>query len=118
MYSRCEIFDLDAKLHVTVHRNRGRAIDVLSNVHVATGSAAGRMLNVAGYWVGVGQGRSEDTAGAPGAGLGIDRGCQSEEEYGSGERFGKHLNKEWMKVRRMAAGSARDRLCRTRSLRM
>ena len=67
------------------------------------------MLNVAGSWVGVGQGRSEDTARA----LGIDRGCQSEEEYGSGEGFGKHLNKEWMKVRRMAAGSARDRLCRT-----
>jgi hypothetical protein len=57
------------------------------------------MLNVAGYWVGVGQGRSEDTARA----LGIDRGCQSEEEYGSGEGFGEHLNKEWMKVRRIAA---------------
>ena len=99
MYSRCKIFDLDAKLHVTVQRNRCRTIDVLSNVHVATGSAAGRMLDIAGSRVGVGQGRSEDTARA----LGIDRGCQSEEEYGSDEGFGEHLNKEWMKVRRIAA---------------
>ena len=76
------------------------------------------MLNVADSWVGVVQGRSEDTAGALGTGLGIDRECQSEDEYGSGEGFGEHLNNEWMKVRRMAAGSARDRLCRTRPLRM
>jgi hypothetical protein len=50
----------------------------LRNVHVATGGVTGRMLNVAGSWVGVVQGRSEDTARALVTGLGIDRGCQSD----------------------------------------
>jgi hypothetical protein len=60
------------------------------------------MLNVAGFWgAGDAEGRSDDT-------LGSDRGCQSEEEYGSGEGLGEHIDNEWMK------GLARDRLCRTR----
>jgi hypothetical protein len=71
------------------------------------------MQNVVNPWVGVAQGRSEDTAAfgtAIGTGLGIDRGCQSKEECGSGEGVEEHLNNEWMKVRRMAEGSAGDRL--------
>jgi hypothetical protein len=84
----------------------------LRNGDTATGSAVGRMLNVAGSWGAAdAEGRSDDT-------LGSDGGCQSEEEYGSGEGFGEHLNNECMKVGRMAAGSTRDRLCRTRPLRM
>jgi hypothetical protein len=74
----------------------------LRNVYSATGSAFGRLLNVAGSWVADAEGRSDDTVGS-------DGGCQSEEEYGSGEGLGEHLDNEWMKVRRMAAGSARDR---------
>jgi hypothetical protein len=45
-----------------------------------------------------------------GTGLGIGRGCQSEEEYGSGEGVEEHFENECVEVRRMAAGSARDRL--------
>jgi hypothetical protein len=40
------------------------------------------MLNVASCWVAAdAEGRSDDT-------VGIDRGCQSEEEYGSDEGLG------------------------------
>ena len=84
---------------------------MLRNGHIATGSAVGRMLNVAGSWVADAEGRSDGT-------LGSDGGCQSEEEQGSGEGLGEHLNNGWIEVRRMAAGSARERLCRTRSVRM
>ena len=111
MYSRLEVFDGRRKLSVCVCRNRGGSIEVLTNVYIATGSCFGRMLNVAGSWVAGAEGRSDDT-------LGSDGGCQSEEEYGSGEGLGEHLNNEWMKVRRMTAGSAGDRLCRTCLLRM
>jgi hypothetical protein len=71
------------------------------------------MQNVVNPWAGVAQGRSEDTAAvgtACGTGLGIDRGCQSKEECGSGEGVEEHLNNECVKVRRMAGGAARDRL--------
>jgi hypothetical protein len=76
------------------------------------------MLYVALSWAWGAQGRSDDTS-ALGLGsgvLGIDGGCQSKEEEGSGEGLEEHLDNEWMKVRRMAAG-ARDRLCRTGPLR-
>ena len=70
------------------------------------------MLSVAGNWgVGEADGRSEDT-------IGIDGGCQSKKEYECGEGLGQHLNNEWIEVGRMAAGSARDRLCRMRPLKM
>ena len=71
------------------------------------------MLNVAGSWSTTNaEGGSDDTVGS-------DRGCQSEEEYyGSGEGLGEHLDNECMKVRRVAARSARDGTCRTRLLRM
>jgi hypothetical protein len=106
MYSRIEALDGNLKLSARLCLNRGGRIDVLRNGHTATGAGVGRMLNVAGFWgAGDAEGRSDDT-------LGSDGGCQSEEEYGSGEGLGEHLNNEWMKV------SARDRLCRTRVLRM
>ena len=79
------------------------------------------MLYVGLSWAGSAQGRSDDTAalGLGSAVLGIDGGCQSEEEEGSGDGLEEHFDNECMKVRRMAAGSesARDRLCRTGTLR-
>ena len=70
------------------------------------------MLNVASSWIAADtEGRSDNT-------VGIDGGCQSEEEYGSGEGLGEHLDNEWMKESGMAAGSTRDRLCGTRPLRI
>jgi hypothetical protein len=66
------------------------------------------MLNVARSWATAdAKGRSDDT-------VGIDGGCQSEEEYGSGEGLGEHLDNKWMKERKMAARSARDGQCGTR----
>ena len=61
------------------------------------------MLDIAGSWSAAEtEGRSDDTVGS-------DRGCQSE-EYGSGdEGLGEHINKECIKVRRVAAGSEKDR---------
>ena len=80
----------------------------MRNGDSATGSGVGRMLNVASSWTTAdAEGRSDDT-------VGIDGGCQGEEEHGSGKGLGEHLNNEWMKVSRMAAGSTRDRLCDTR----
>ena len=70
------------------------------------------MLSVVGSWIcREADGRNDDT-------FGIDEGCQSKKEYESGEGLGRHLKNEWMKVRRMAAGSERDRLCGMRPLRM
>jgi hypothetical protein len=112
MYSRIEVCDGRLEQSVFVCRNSGGRIDVLTNGNTATGSALGRMLNVAGSWsAGDAEGRRDGT-------LGSDGGRQSEEEYGSGEGLGEHLSNEWMEVCRMEAGSARDRLCRTSLLRM
>lgn len=109
IYSRVEVFDLNLKRSVCSSLNRGGTSEVTSNGNIATGSVLGRMLNVVGSWVGIAQGRHHDNAfPVPG----IDGGRQSEEECGSGNGFEEHLNNEWMKVRGMAAGSARDRLCR------
>ena len=103
MYSLSEVCDGRVELFVCVCLNSLGRIDVLSNVNTATGSALGRMLNVAGSWsAGDAEGRRDGT-------LGSDGGRQSEEEYGSGEGLGEHLSNEWMKVRRVAARSARDR---------
>ena len=52
---------------------------MLSNGYIATGGGVGRMLNVAGCWA-----AGEAEAGSDDA-VGIDGGCQSEEEYGSDE---------------------------------
>jgi hypothetical protein len=99
---------VNRKLPVGICLCCGGSIDVLRNGRAATGSAAGRFLNVTASWgAGDPHGRSDDTA----RGVGIDGRCQSEEEYGSGEGLEEHLNNEWMKVRRMAGGSAIDRLC-------
>jgi hypothetical protein len=90
------------ELFVCVCLNSLGKIDVLSNVNTATGSVVGGMLNVAGTWsVAAAEVRSDDR-------LGSDGGRQSE-EYESGEGLGEHLSNEWMKVRRVAARSARDR---------
>jgi hypothetical protein len=102
MYSRFEVCDGNLKLSACICRNSAGTIDVLRNGNTATGSAVGRMLNVAGSWVTDTEGRGDDTVGS-------DRRCQSEEEYRSGEGLGEHLNNEWMELRRMAARSARDR---------
>ena len=77
------------------------------------GSHGTRLLNVARSWVAAdAEGRNNDT-------VGIDKGCQSEEEYRSGEGLGEHFNNEKMKECRIVARSTRDRLCsRTRPLRM
>ena len=86
MYSRSEVCDRRCELSVSVCLNSGRCIDVLSNGYSATGSGVGRMLNVARSWATAdAEGRSKDA-------VGIDGGCQSEEEYGSGEGLGEHLD--------------------------
>ena len=108
VYSRSKVCDGNLKLSVCICLNSVGRIEVLSNGYTATGSGVGRMLNVAGSWAAAdAEGRSDDTVGS-------DGGCQSKEEYGSGEGLGEHLDNEWMKVRRMAGGSTRDRLCRMR----
>jgi hypothetical protein len=104
MYSRSEACDGRLKLSVSVCHNGLGRIEILRNGYSATGIGFGRMLNVTRYWVdAAAEGRRDDS-------VGIDEGCQSEEEYGSGEGLGEHFNNEWIKERRMAAGSARDRL--------
>ena len=88
MYSRSEVCDRRRELPVSVCRNSGRCIDVLSNGYSATGSGVGRMLNVARSWTTAdAEGRSKDA-------VGIGGGCQSEEEYGSGEGLREHLDNE------------------------
>jgi hypothetical protein len=110
IYSLNEAYDVRRKFSITVCRKSGGRIEVWTNGHIATRSGLGRTLNVVGPWVAeAAQGRRDDNAALGG----IDGGRQSEEEYGSGERLGEHLNNEWMEVCRMAAGSAKDRLCRT-----
>lgn len=101
-----EIYHGNLKLIVCICLNCVGSIDVLRNGLIATGSATGRLLNVAGSWGAAdAQGRRNDTAIL----VGIDGGRQSEEDYGSGERLEEHLNNGWMEVRRVAAGLARDR---------
>jgi len=88
MYSRSEVCDGRVEQPVSVCLNSAGRIDVLINGNTATGSAVGRMLNVAGSWSAAdAESRSDDT-------LGSDGGRQSEEKYGSGEGLGEHLNKE------------------------
>ena len=112
VHSRSEVCDGRCKLSVSVDLNGAGRIEVLSNAYRATGCSFGRLLNVARSWVAADtEGRSDDT-------VGIDKGCQSEEEYRSGEGLGEHFNNERIKECRMVARSARDRLYRTRSLRM
>src|SRR6266849_630127 len=62
IYSRSEVYDVNLKLPVCICLNRGGTTEVLSNGLVATGSAGGRMLNVADTWVGDAQGRGDDNA--------------------------------------------------------
>jgi hypothetical protein len=112
VYSRSEVCDGRCKLSVSVGLNGAGRIEVLSNGYRATGGGIGRLLNVARSWVAAdAEGRRDDT-------VGIDKGCQSEEEYRCGEGLGEHFNNERMKECRMVARSARDRLCKTRPLRM
>ena len=88
MYSRSEVCDQRHKPSVFVCLDSVGRIEVLSNGYSATGSGVGRMLNVARSWATAdAEGRSDDT-------VGIDEGCQSEEEYGSGEGLGEHFNNE------------------------
>jgi hypothetical protein len=88
MYSRNEVTDVGRKVSTCICRNRSGTIEVLSDVYIATGLAAGRVLNVALFW---------DTFNAESrinGSLGIDGRRQNKEEYGSGEEFGEHLNKQ------------------------
>ena len=112
VYSRSEVCDGRCNISVSIRLKGGRRIEVLRNGYIATGSGIGRLLNVARSWVAAdAEGRRDDT-------VGIDKGCQSEEEYRSSEGLGEHFNNERMKECGMVARSARDRLCRTRPLRM
>jgi hypothetical protein len=79
IYSRREACNGNLKLPVCICLNRVGTIEVLSNGYIATGGGVGRMLNVAGCWA-----AGEAEAGSDDA-VGIDGGCQSEEEYGSDE---------------------------------
>ena len=108
MYSRIEVCDARRKLTASVCLDSLGRIDVLGDGYTATGRGIGRFQNVVGSWAAAdAEGRTDDTAG-------IDGGRQSKEEDGSGKGLGEHLNNEWMKVRRMTVGTARDGLCRTR----
>ena len=81
MYSRGKVCTGNLELSVCWHNGAG-IIEVLRNGDIATGSTCGRFLNIAGSWAaGDAEARGE-------ANLGIDGGCQSEEEYGSGEGLG------------------------------
>ena len=74
VYSRSEVCDGRFKLSVSICLNGGRRVDVFRNGYIATGGSRGRLLNVARSWVAAdAEGRSDDT-------VGIDKGCQSEEE--------------------------------------
>ena len=88
MYSRSEVCDRRREMSISVCLNSAGCIDVLGNGYIATGSGLGRLLNVARCWVAAdAEGRRDET-------VGIDEGCQSEEDYGSGEGLGEHLNNE------------------------
>jgi hypothetical protein len=65
------------------------SIDVLRNGYIATGFGVGRLLNVAGSWGAL------DTERRGNDSIGIDRGCQSKEEYGSNEGLGNHFEKQY-----------------------
>ena len=87
MYSRSEVCDGRVELSVCVCLNSSGRIDVLINGNTATGSAVGRMLNIAGSWSAAdAESRSDDT-------LGSDGGRQSEDDDG-GEGLGEHLDNE------------------------
>ena len=88
MYSHIKAVDGSQKGSICICRNRGGGIEGLSDVYVATGMVGGRTLNVAEYW------GSFDTESRSNDSLGIDGGRQNEEEYGSGEGLGEHLDKQ------------------------
>ena len=91
MYSRAKTEEGELKISICIWLNTSGSVDGLSNVYTAaTGVSGSRFLNVGCSWVCWNvETRSNDDKG-----IGIDKGRQSKEEYGSSKGLGMHLKNQ------------------------